>query len=215
MKYNPAISRLDIPARMLKLPIDERGYPIPKFVETLDGKPDFRVVKRGWVTACIKQKLCWVCGEPLGRHLAFVIGPMCAINRVSSEPPSHLDCARFSAKGCPFLTQPKRIRNEHDLPEHKQVSGIAFARNPGVALIWVTESYKPFKPHTGGLLIEVGEPTKLEWYARGRQATRAEIMESIESGLPALRKVAEIEGAVAVAEFHQYVARGLALVPAG
>lgn len=220
--YNVAMNRLEMPARFRRLPVDHRGYPVPKFVDWIDGKADFRVVDGRWMGKAVTQKLCWLCGEKLGRHLAFVIGPMCAVNRVNSEPPSHLECARFAVKACPFMTQPKRARNLHDLPaETKQAAGIPLDRNPGVMLIWVTDTYKPFRalqsvePGTpGGILFRLGNPTKLEWYTQGRKATRDEILASINSGLPLLRKIAEDEGRDAILEFEEQVKRGMALVPA-
>jgi len=211
--YNVAINRLDMPRRFLKLPVDSRGYPVPRFVEWIDGVPDFRCVDGRWLQHAVRFNLCWLCGEPMGRYMAFVIGPMCCINRVSSEPPSHLDCARFACKACPFLTQPKRIRNVHDLPEDGvNPGGIMIERNPGVAALWVTESYEMFEI-PNGRLFQVGEPVKIEWYARGRIATREEIMHSIDTGLPLLRDVAKKEGPEAIADLEQKITRGLALVP--
>jgi hypothetical protein len=213
MTYNPAIQRLDMPARFLKLPVDTRGYPVPKFVEWIDGKPDFRVVDHRWLVKAVKQRLCWLCGEPLGRHMAFVIGPMCAINRINSEPPSHLDCARFAVRAYPFMVQPARRRNDENLPEGAlDPAGIAIMRNPGAMVIWVTESYRPFQAN--GTLFKLGEPTKLEWYARGQPASRDEVMASINSGLPLLRELAEKDGPEGVAELEKNIERGLALVPA-
>lgn len=211
---NPSIARLDMPARFRKLPVDRRGYPVPKFVEWINGVPDFRCVDGRWMLACVKQSLCWLCGEKLGRHMAFVIGPMCAVNRVSSEPPSHLECAQFAVRACPFLVQPKRRRNEEGLPEEAvDAAGIPLDRNPGCALIWVTRSYKPFNAN-GGTLFRIGEPERTEWYAHGRKATHDEIMASIDSGLPLLRREAEKDGPEAVEELERLVKVGLALVPA-
>jgi hypothetical protein len=139
---------------------------------------------------------------------------MCAVNRINSEPPSHLDCARFAVKACPFLTQPRRPRNEHDLPEgHEQPAGIVIDRNPGVSLIWITESYTRVRA-TGGVLFRVGDHVGLEWYAHGRKATREEIMTSINGGLPILRAMAEKDGPEAMEELNLQIERGLALVPA-
>lgn len=190
--YNVAISRIDIPARMLKLRVDARGYPVPRFVKWIDGVPDFRVIDGKWMAKAMQADLCWLCGEPLGRHKAFVIGPMCAVNRVTSEPPSHLDCARFAVKACPFLTQPKRGRNDDALPEHAAPSGM-IERNPGVSLIWVTDKYTLFS-HGGSQLIRVGPASLTEWWARARRATRDEVVASIVTGLPALRAAAKKDG---------------------
>jgi hypothetical protein len=214
--YNIAINRLDMPARFLRLPIDDRGYPVPKFVAWVDGKPDFRVVDQRWMAQAVNKKLCWLCGEKLGRYLAFVLGPMCAVNRINSEPPSHLDCARFAVKACPFLTQPRRGRNRDEaLPEKAEgAAGFAIDRNPGVSLIWITERYQMIRAPGGGVLFQVGDHIGLEWYAHGRKATREEIMTSITSGLPILRGIAKQEGSNAIAELEVQIERGLALVPA-
>lgn len=218
--YNIAIQRLldEMPERFRKLPISDNGFPIPKFVACPSGKPDFRVIAPGWPQRCITRKLCWLCGELLGRHMAFVIGPMCAVNRVSSEPPSHLGCARFAVKACPFMANPNRGRDESNLPEAGFIPGHHLARNPGVSLIWVTKSYKLFNVPTNmgsGKLIEIGSPELTEWWARGRPATREEILASIDSGLPALRAMAVKEGNGAEAALDKQVARAMTLVPAG
>lgn len=196
--YNYVINKLKIglpplTARIAALPVDERGYPIPFFVAVIEGKPDFRVASTIAYAECINNNLCWVCGQKLGRHKAFLVGPMCGINRTSSEPPSHLDCAEWSVKGCPFLSKPNMVRNEHDLPvEKKPFGGVSIDRNPGVMLIWVTNSFKVYRPkQTHGTLINIGDPTALSFWREGRKATRAEIMESIDSGYPLLQSVCQ------------------------
>lgn len=217
MSYNPAIAKLDIPSRIRKLPIDERGYPVPRFVMWIDGKPDFRVADRAYWSTAYRQRLCWLCGEKLGRHLAFPIGPMCAVNRVTSEPPCHLECARFSVQACPFLTQPKRPRNPHDLPEDGEApAGVMLERNPGVTLIYVTDSYRPFNTAAGapGSLFKLSAPINWSWWARGRIATRDEIIAAIDSGLPLLRSFAEQDGKEAIAEFNRHVGLAMAMIPA-
>lgn len=203
-----------LPDRFKKLPLDPRGFPVPKFVAEVNGQWDFRVIKPGWVVECYRKRLCWLCGEPLGKWMAFVIGPMCAVNRVNSEPPSHYGCARFAATACPFLTQPKRRRNEHDLPEdYLEAPGIGLKRNPGVACIWVTDTYKPFRVENG-TLFSLGVPWRVEWYARGRPATRAEVLASIESGYPLLLAEAEKDGVEAVMALEIYRREAMALLPA-
>lgn len=219
-EYNPAVAKLKMPDRFKSLPVDKRGYPVPRFVATVNDEPDFRVVKAGWVGECLRNDFCWLCGVKLGSNKAFVVGPMCAVNRVSSEPPSHLECARFACMACPFMVNPKRRRRDEDLPEDKvDPGGIMIERNPGVSLIWVTKSYKSFRPGAvagagDGILFTFGEASLTEWWARGRRATREEVLESIEFGLPLLRRVAEEEGDAAVREFNRRVKEAMRLVPA-
>ena len=38
----------------------------------------------------------------------------------------------------------------------ESLGGVGLARNPGVTLIWITQSYQIYKPAGGGRLIEVG-----------------------------------------------------------
>jgi hypothetical protein len=206
-----------LPPRFLKLPIDHRGYPVPKFVwRKPDGGYDFRAVEPGWPARCMRNRLCWLCGEKLGKYLCFVIGPMCAINRNTSEPPCHRECAEFAVQACPFMRFPNRKRDEADLPPGHNPGGdeVTIKRNPGVTLLWITTSYKPYRTPNGDTLIRIGDPIDVAWWAHGRAARRDEIMGSIDSGLPLLRELAERQGKEAVAYLDSAIARGLALVPA-
>lgn len=197
---NERIRHIELPRRMKGLPVDDRGFPVPKFVPLVNGKWDFRGFDPDHLRMCVKLKRCWLCGQPLGVHMTFVIGPMCLVNRNSAEPPCHHDCAEYAAKACPFLTQPKMRRNEKDLPEtHGQVAGIMLKRNPGVTLLWTTRSYK-IERTPNGPLFRIGDPEQIEFFAEGRPAIRAEITASIESGLPILREMAAQDGPEACAE---------------
>jgi len=192
-----------VPLRIQSLPVDERGYPVPWFVAWIDGKPEFRAMDTAKFIRAIREKRCWVCGELLGTKMAFVIGPMCAINRISSEPPSHLDCALFSAIACPFLSKPHMVRRENDLAEEVRdnMAGFGLKRNPGVAMVWVTKSYRTQKVpkmngQGSGYLLDMGAPLEVRCFAEGRTATRDEIEESMRTGLPALLAAGEIDGCV-------------------
>ena len=192
-----------IPDRIKHLPLDERGYPIPWFVAWFDGKPDFRVIDGEKLVRAVKQKLCWICGERMGQHLAFLIGPMCAINRTISEPPLHRECAEFSARVCQFLSLPKKTRDEEAIPVGTQdAASVGLKRNPGAVCLWMTKSYRPFKVENG-VLFEIGPPDEIHWYAHGRTATRAEVIESIETGLPLLQDIATKESVLAEEELDR------------
>src|SRR5215510_204714 len=109
-----------LPRRMQSLPVSDRGFPVPWFVPWVNGQPEFRAMDGRKFELAVGKKLCWVCGQPLGTRFAFVVGPMCGINRISSEPPSHRECAEFSAMGCPFLSMPKMVRrDDSDIAELK------------------------------------------------------------------------------------------------
>jgi hypothetical protein len=213
---NASIRDIPLPLNMRELPVDSRGFPVPWFVAVRDGEPDFRIVGPGKREIALKRELCWVCGKPLGRLKVSVIGPMCAVNRVTSEPPSHLECARYAAQACPFLSNPRMRRNEKALPDDREEpGGIALDRNPGVAALWVSlYPSKPFPTGDGGFLFDLGPPERVEWLMQGRKATRAEVEESIGSGLPALAALAAAEGREAVAALDVAVTKARRLLPA-
>lgn len=190
-----------LPLRMAHLPIDKRGFPVPWFVQWFDGVPDFRIMDQQKFVKAIKFNLCWCCGGQLGVNKTFVAGPMCGINRTSAEPPAHKECAEYSAKACPFLSQPKMKRNEKGLPDCEKPPGEFITRNPGVTMLWTTKEYKPFLAGDG-ILIDMGEPSEVEWYCQGRKATREEVTDSISEGLPALEHIARQDegGMAALAE---------------
>jgi hypothetical protein len=207
----------EAPASIKRLPLNPRGYPVPWFVDRKapqrDGGPDFRVMDRDRLKLAIRERRCWVCGGRItGPEATFVAGPMCGINRTSAEPPSHLDCARWSVQACPFLSQPKRIRDDRDLPGGLSQAGIGIRRNPGVTLLWTTDQWKTWRPQAGGLLFEMGAPKAVEWWREGRAAKRAEVLESVATGLPLLLAEAAKEGPEASFELGRYTERFMVLV---
>jgi hypothetical protein len=206
----------DMPARIAILPRSPKGFPIPFFAEEVNGQRDFRVVSAIKMAHAVKANLCWVCGQQMGVHKAFVIGPMCAINRTISDPPSHTDCAIFSAKNCPFMSRPLASRRASDLPEGATAAaGFGLSRNPGAVGVWVTRSFRTFRPHAGndGVLFRIGDPEQVFWFANGRAATRDEVLHSIETGLPHLAELAERDGPKGKAYLAASVARLQPLLP--
>ncbi|HTE35725.1 MAG TPA: hypothetical protein VK630_04200 [Reyranella sp.] len=209
---------------MAGLPIDRRGFPVPWFVQWLkdgkacrtgEGEPDFRILNREHMRAAIKFRRCAICGDPLGTRMAFAIGPMCVVSRVSGEPPNHRACAEFAARHCPFMTNPRMRRNDKDMPAHVNLGGVQIERNPGVTALWITRSYQSFRPDHGddGVLFRIGPAEQVAWWAEGRAATRAEVVASIDSGLPVLRDVSRAQG-IADAELEVDIATAMSLVPA-
>lgn len=188
----PVRGDIEVPPSIARLPV-HRGFPVPWFVKWEDEEPDFRILDNEKLARALKRRLCWVCGGMiLERNAAYVAGPMCAINRTSSEPPSHVRCAVYAAKACPFLSRPRMRRREAGLPPEAEVpAGVGIMRNPGVAMVWVIEGSVRLKGDgRGNHLCHLHDPVRVEWYAEGRVATRAEVEASIESGLPLLLEAA-------------------------
>lgn len=178
-----------LPERMKSLTVSDRGYPVPWFVAWADGKPEFRIADAHKLVAAVKESRCWVCGGFMaGEKGCFVLGPMCTVNRVSAEPPSHRECAEYSVRACPFLAKPHMTRREGALlvdPAECGHAGEMLAHNPGVSAVWET-TQATYYPADGGVLFEIGDPVRVDWYAEGRPATRAEVEAAVARGLPRL-----------------------------
>lgn len=197
---------------------DERGYPVPWFVAWIDGKPEFRVADGEKLLQAVEFRRCWVCGRKIhDPTFAFVIGPMCAINRTIGEPPQHRECAEFSVRACPFLSIPTAKRREANMPvEGRDPAGFSIRRNPGACAIWLTKKYKLDRPTVGepGVLFRIGNPQSVHWYCEGRRATRDEVLHSIHTGLPILENMAAQDGPAAIVALREQYRNTLALLPA-
>ena len=199
-----------LPPKMRDLPVDERGYPVPFFVAWIDGKPDHRIADPEKMAVCIEQNRSWLCGRHLSAFKAFCIGPMCAITRTIGEPPSHKECATYAATACPFLTRPHAKRRNAGMPDNVcDAAGNPIKRNPGAVCVWVTKRHRPFQVGNG-LLFDIGPPESLQWFAEGRPATRAEVDESIATGLPLL--IADAQKGGEMAELNRRIAMVTALL---
>ena len=192
MTFTEAARQSQVPDRIKVLPFDEsRGVHVPWFVVWLDGKPEFRVADAAKREKARRNRLCWVCGQPLARFRTFVIGPMCVLNRISGDPPSHRDCAEYSARVCPFLVNANMRRREGGLPEGVSTHGIMIKRNPGVCVTWTVEGrgYTIEGDGMGGWIYRIADPHSFDWWCRGRKATREEALAAIEAGCPILEDV--------------------------
>lgn len=208
----------DMPNRMKQLRRDDAGRPVPFFVEYVNGKPDFRVMNRDHFALAVMQDLCWVCGKKLTKHQSqpigtFVAGPMCLVNHVSAEPPAHADCAEWSAKACPFLNNPNKVRREGNLPDGwTEAPGEMILRNPGVTALIESTSWKAFKIDQG-VLFRFSQIRNVTWYREGREATTVEVLDSMETGMPALMEAAEADGELAVRQLQRLTVEALKWVP--
>jgi hypothetical protein len=215
------------PKRIARLPKDRRGYPVPWFLAWMKGghevspyymgaEPDFRVIKHGARELAWKKSLCWICGDPMGVHKVYVIGPMCVVNRTTMEPASHRECAEYAARACPFLVKPRMRRLPMDDLKGKdvRVDGEMIPRNPGAVCLYETPLAHPFKDGKGGWLIRLEDPVRVDWWAEGRQATREEVLASMQGGLPELYKLAKAQGQEAIDELDRLGRATLKLLPA-
>lgn len=212
---------VDMPSRIRALPRDDKGRPIPWFVATLpDGRRDFRVVDPRRRIEAIRDGVCWVCGQKLPRaEYTFLLGPMCTLNRITGEPPSHYQCALYAVKVCPFMVRPQMVRRTGGLDgvDLTPPPGVHVDGNPGGIVLWMCRGYKLSRPPIGqaGILITVGDPVGIGWWTQGRPAGREEAAAILRAGYERLLGVAEVDPdpESAIAELRRQMNGAVALLP--
>lgn len=206
---------LPIPSEMKTRPVDKRGFPVPWFVTRKDEAGfgwDFVNIDPKRFAQAIRMELCWVTGQPLGKFRSFVIGPMCVVNRVAADPPTKKSIAIWSAQVCPFLSRPLAQRSKNVDPEIVAAQrGIMIERNPGVCAIY-TVKRDGYRLTRDGL-FRLYDPESVEWWSKGRLATRQEVKIAIDTGLPTLAEMAVAEGESAVRQLNKMHEDALKLMP--
>jgi hypothetical protein len=209
-QLNKSIADIPLPDRLKNRPISSKGYPVPWFVTLKDtaGEWEFRVIDPARVMKAQRMNLCSICGQQLGVYKTFAIGPMCTVNRISSEAPVHLECGRYAVRACPFMINPRMRRNTAGMSDmtDSTTPGEMIERNPGVTCLWTTKEYTVIQPDQNkGILFRIGNPTAIEWWSEGRGAMYTEVINSVESGLPFLRTAAKKEGEAAERELEKMI----------
>lgn len=197
MKLPRTLNNHPMPPTIGRLPRNPQGYPIPWFAAQLpDGTHDLRTADAHKLYMAARFGNCWICGRRTGIYKAFPIGPMCMVNRITAEPPSHRECAIYAAKVCPFLAVPQARRRDHDYPDgYQPAAGLPITTNPGVTVVWITKTFTTFRPPHGndGLLFELGDPTETLFYRRGITADPVDVMAAMWAGRPALEAVCDLD----------------------
>lgn len=143
-------------------PVDHRGLPVPWFVTVKDGAGhwDFTRITPDRYAEALRRRVCWVSGEPLGRHLGFVVDPETVFHRVAGDPAMKPQVAEWALQVCPFLA-----RSGAERPRRVQArSGVTAAS--GTALLYVCAD---FTVDDHGL-IRLGPPTALSAWRDGARA---------------------------------------------
>jgi hypothetical protein len=173
--------------RIRSLPINSKGYPIPFFVSYVNGLPDFRMVDEKKYMQCVANNVCYICGQPMGRHKSFVAGSLMLVNKMNVEPPMHHDCATYAVKACPFMLLPKSVRRTAGMPEEAiQMQGIQLPDNPGVAVIYTVPIYR-FTMGQHGAMFHLPDDGVAEWYTEGRLCTREEAVRFLAEAIERMR----------------------------
>jgi len=205
-----------LPAGMRDLPLDERGIPVPWFVDWFAGKPDFRVVDGRKLAEGWKRDLCWICGKPLYAFRAWIVGPIGMINRCTREPPAHLECARVALTQCPFLSNPQMKRSKAALPAGHSGGGNLVEHNSGLSSAWITKGRggELFDPGNGPL-FRIFPPHKVEWFYKGAPATDDEVRAEFGQAAGRLREIDRQHGPAALQNLEVRISNCAKWLPAG
>jgi len=133
-----------IPNRMRDLDRDERRrVPIPVMNVNPAGEVNFMVVSNERVIQCGEVGLCGICGNPLDYWIAFVGGPVSAMNGAYTDPPFHVECAEAAMLFCPHLNRKVHRRApDEKMPEGSWKSEGAVEEKPAQWIIGLTRNYK-------------------------------------------------------------------------
>lgn len=72
-------------------------------VELRDGGIDFRAQHTRKVRQALTERLCQVCGTPLGVRVVLLGGPRHLEQLLFHEPPLHPECAVYTSRACPVV----------------------------------------------------------------------------------------------------------------
>lgn len=93
-----------VPLLMRDLPRDPRGFPITYTSMVMpDGRYDFTRADHFKWLACVKGRLCGLCGSRLPKKIWFIGGPLSMTNRMFFDLAMHEECARYALLVCPYL----------------------------------------------------------------------------------------------------------------
>lgn len=152
--------------KLAKRPLDpKRQLPVP-FMQAVgpDGLADFTMIDGGKVIQSGQQRICGLCGKPLGLYVAFLGGPVSAQTHEYSDPPMHPDCADDATRLCPHLARQRVPRRESTgvMPE-----GFAEEKPEGIVMLVVSDYTLVRRPVKGGSVpgFTAGEPKQVRTYS--------------------------------------------------
>jgi hypothetical protein len=98
-----ADAAVPIPVALAHLPV-VAGMAVPWVTPPLpDGRHPFGVIDQARQATCLRDRLCQVCGKPLGRPIVFLVRDVDLERGMTAEPGLHPACAWYSARACPMV----------------------------------------------------------------------------------------------------------------
>lgn len=180
-----------IPGKMMTLRRLPSGMPVPKFATWKDGVPDLAVMNPEYFRRALTGRLCWICGNKLGRFAAFVGGPKSAASGHYTEAPCHKECAEFAAQVCPYIVTGKNMRRAVSAEVCEMLETGGDPNNPEVFGITISDDWS-FDRST--MLFSLRNVVEILWWKHGRPASKDEACRAAVLGHAAVVAIAEQQG---------------------
>lgn len=132
-----------IPPALAARPVDPTWRrPVPVVNTMDDGSTDFTVINGDIAYQCAKARECGLCGQKMGRLVAFLGGPSAAEGRTWSDPPMHPDCAEAAVTLCPHISKAGARRVPEGRNPQSVVTEDMDMTKPDRWVMYVTRNYK-------------------------------------------------------------------------
>ena len=151
-----------VPAAIAALPRDPAtGYPAFFTVQQPDGSVNFKGMNmERWLIAG-RDRLCGICGQPLGYWICFAGGPKSASTRIFTDPPMHQECLDYAWLVCPYLIHNGYVRPEPQpgtfIPDPYGDRG-----RPAKLGVYLTREYTRLAVD-GAYYFKASAPKSIEW----------------------------------------------------
>ena len=134
------------PTAVAHLPVcPRRGLPIP-FSAARDGDVGvFAITDSLTIERCHAERLCGVCGKPLGYWICFLGGSRSAEqNGAYTDPPMHPACAEAAIELCPYIAREKVPRRTDSINLGRAMA-IPHGETPGKSGDWMLVTCRQYK----------------------------------------------------------------------
>jgi hypothetical protein len=180
---------IPVPARMQRLPVDPRGYPVPWIVQMGNGGTPHFIINDSLKRArCVEEDRCGICGNPLMRGRWFAGGPASAFhpNGAYIDPPMHKECMEYAMQVCPYIAMPnynalkmhnspKRLEKPADLADH--VILVDETMVPGRPAVFVAVHARATRQTANGYLVPAKPYIDVQFWRYGKRLTETEARE--------------------------------------
>ncbi|MEN1648456.1 hypothetical protein AAIH51_33530, partial [Pseudomonas aeruginosa] len=114
----------------------------------------------------LREGLCGMCGQKLGKAMAFVGGPISIKNRLFADLPMHESCAVYAMQACPFIAAPK-FSYQSALSTEMAVNPLVSDSRPDRFGLGITNKMK-LVTIQGQTVIKAGRFSRVQYWVGGK-----------------------------------------------